>query len=141
MIFEVWMVLFILATIIGYVMDPPSYIYKKYGGQSPDCTVKDKDGKIIDTDINKFICFMLFLVGSFIEIIVITLTMLWIASKGVVFAKYYAFCFIGYLVIGLFIGTQKKVVPTGRNLFEKFMRLSTTIIELGLASYALWMVI
>lgn len=138
MIYEFFAVIFLLISIFTYFIDPTKILYKNYGGKK---FPKGKD--MSDKQIKMMIVVLLYLVYGILGLIFTLGFMFWTASKGIIFAKYYAFGLIGLIVFSFIRASFKKnksILPKKRPFFDWLLFQITSILEIFIILYALWVI-
>ena len=141
MIYEIVAVIYLLFTLLIFLFNVDKIIHEvAYKGRNLKKMLKENKGKAGGIAI--FLLLAL-LFGLFSWAFTISF-MLWTASKGIIIAKYYAFGFIGYLLIFTIIPSifiKKRKIRKNLSLRTKIFRYLTTFLELGITIYALWIII
>lgn len=132
MIYEIIAVIYLLFTLIVFAVNLEKDAYKNLFKLN---SKKLKEDEKIEVAVR----LLLFLFLALFSFLFTVLFMFWTASKGIIFAKYYAFAFIGWFVMSFLV--SRKVKSANVPLRSKILRYLTTIIEVAITIYALWRVI
>jgi hypothetical protein len=142
MIYEIIAVIYILFTLVIFLCNMEKTAHE-LGYKARNLKKLMKEDK--DEGLELVIPILLILaLGIFSWIFTISI-MFWTASKGIMIAKYYAFGFIGYILIFTIVPSifrkKKKKIKKQVPLKAKIFRYVTAFLEIGIIIYALWIIV
>ena len=135
-LYEIFAVLYLIWT---------GFIFFSYTEKTLNKYLKGKDMKKIFRDkddssaISAGIVLVILGIGSWL---ITVLMMIWTAKIGIIFAKYYLFIFMGYVILSFVIASfRKKTIFKELSLKSKIFRYVTTWTEIAIILYALFVII